>query len=379
LQWDSGNTWAAKGYTAFTLRPYRNFLVALGWSDGSNDYPQTVYWSNQADPLTVPSDWDYADPANDAGISELAATNGYLLDAEPLRDSLMIYKEDAIHRMTYAGGAFVMNFADVSRTTGALGKRCAKEFFGKHFVLGNDDLIVHDGQSIESVALKKVRRAVFSSIDQTNYGKAYVVRNLGRSEMWVCYPETGATDCNIAAVWNWRDGTWSWREIPAARHIGYGIAFESSDASTWNADAESWDSDTTTWASRAFNPSAQMLLAANDADIHLLDFTTQFDGADIDSYCERDGIVLDNIETVKMVRRIYPRATGGPMRVSIGSRAAPNAGVQWEGPYTFTPGTDHKIEVRSTGRLHAIKFQFDGDTACTLEGYDLEYVQVGER
>jgi hypothetical protein len=104
LSWDSGNTWAAKGYTAKVIRPYKNFLVALDWNNGTTDYPRTVYWSNRADPNTVPSDWDYADPANDSGTAELAATPGWVLDGEQLRDAFAIYKEDAIHLMQDVGG-----------------------------------------------------------------------------------------------------------------------------------------------------------------------------------------------------------------------------------------------------------------------------------
>ena len=130
LTWDSGATWGSKSYSANTIRPYKNFLVALNWTDGTNKYPQTVYWSNQADPNTVPSDWDFADPANEAGTAELASTQGIILDGEQLRDAFIVYKEDAIHLMQFVGGTFVMNFKDVSKTTGALAQRCAKEFYG---------------------------------------------------------------------------------------------------------------------------------------------------------------------------------------------------------------------------------------------------------
>jgi hypothetical protein len=380
LTWDSGNTWAAKGYTCKALRPYRNFLVAMNWDDGSNEYPQQVYWSNRADPLSVPSDWDFADPANEAGFLDLASTEGHIVTGEQLRDSFVIYKEDAMHVMTEVGGTFVMEFRDLSLTTGLLAQRCAKEFYGRHFVLANDDVIVHDGQSLESVASKRIRRELFNAIDPIYYSNAYVIRNLRRNEMWCCFTETGGTLPTRAAVWNWKDNTWAHRDLPSMSHAGFGILPSAvSDSTTWDSDSQAWDADTTLWSSRVYNPAAQSLVGATAGDFFLLDNTAQFDAVNITSYVVREGILLDGQQTIKQVRTIYPRATGGAMQISIGYKFDADDNYVWEGPYTFTPGTDAKVDVRCTGRFHAIRFAFPGGTEGALHGYDIEYVPVGYR
>ncbi|MCU0810609.1 MAG: hypothetical protein MUE59_06165 [Thiobacillaceae bacterium] len=379
LTWDGSNTWAAKGYTAKVLRPYKNFLVAMNWDDGVTDYPQTVYWSNQADPGAVPSDWDFADPANEAGTNELAATQGYILDGEQLRDAFVIYKEDMISLMQYVGGAFVMNFRDVSKTTGALAQRCTKEFYGKHFVLCQDDVIVHDGQNVESVISKRMRRALFSAIDPTYYSNSFVARNLAKEEMWLCFTETGQSLPSRAAVWSWRDGTWSWRELPSPTHIAFGVLPSTSGSTTWDSDGDSWDADSSAWGERSYNPASQALLAATSGAFYKLDDTEQFAGAAMSSYLIREGLLLDGQPTHKMVRAIYPRATGGAMSVSIGHKWDADDSYSWEGPYTFTPATDHVVRVRSTGRFHAVKFEFPGSSAAALHGYDLEFAVVGGR
>ena len=379
LDWDSGNTWEDKSYTAGSIRPYKNFLVALNWSDGAANYPQSVYWSNQADPNAVPSDWDFADPANEAGIYELAATQGVIIDGEQLRDSFIIYKEDAIHQMAYTGGQFVMAFKDVSRTTGVLAQRCSKEFYGKHFVLAQDDIIVHDGQNVESVASRRVRRTIFANIDAANYRSAFVARNLSKEELWVCYPETGQTLPNIAAVWNWRDNTWTWRELPSVTHIGFGVVPAAADDQSWNNDPNSWDSDTTLWGERLYNPAAVALVAATSSALLHLDLTEGFNGAAMTSYIMREGMLLDGQTSVKLVRAIYPRATGGPLQISIGAKWNPTESYRWEGPYSFTPGTDYVVRTRSKGRFHAVRVDFPGDSAGALHGYDIEYVPMGGR
>jgi hypothetical protein len=379
LQWDGSDTWATKGYTAKIIRPYKEHLVALDWNDSSEAYHQTVYWSNKADTNSVPSDWDFADPANEAGLVDLAATPGYIVDGEQLRDGFAIYKEDSIYLMQYVGGQYVMNIRDVSKTTGALTQRCAREFYGRHFVMAQDDIIVHDGQTIESLADKRIRRKLFSDIDPAYYLNSYVTRNLARQEMWLCYTEVGATLPTRAAVWNWRDNTWTFRELPQMPHIAFGVLPTGTGSSVWDTDNASWDSDTETWGERLYNPAQQRLIGVTANDLFALDQTTLFGADPIDSYLIREGILLDSQPTLKMLKAVYPRAQGGAMQVSVGARFSVADPYTWEGPYTFTPGTDSVVRVRSTGRFHAIKFCFCASGASSLHGYDLEYEVVGRR
>lgn len=380
LSWDDVSTFDDKGYKFFSLRPYRNFLVGMGWYNGAAWQPHTVYWSNQADPLTIPADWDYADPANDAGQVTLASTSGYLLDGLALRDGFVIYKEDSLHFMQHVGGKFVMDFKEISSTTGALAKRCVAEFYGQHFVFAGDDFLLHDGQTIRSLGSRRLRRSVFNSIDPTYYTKSFVVKNPVRHEIWACFCETNETVPTRAAVWNWRDDTWTYRDLPSPYFMSLGITFPTSDLDTWEGDDEPWESDTTLWSNRAFNPSARTLLAACANDIHQFDLTTTGNGVAYDSWLIRDGLVIEGLDTVKLVRAIYPKATGaGTISVSVGARLNQNDSTAWEGPYSFVAGQDYKIDVRSTGRVHAIKFAFEAGFEGALHGYDIEYVTVGRR
>jgi hypothetical protein len=379
LQWDSGDDWATKGYTAKVIRAYKDYLVALNWDDGTDSYPHSVYWSNAADPLSVPSDWDYADPANESGIATLASSQGYIVDGEQLRDAFVVYKEDAIVLMQLVDGAWVMNFRDVSKTTGVLSQRCAKEVYGKHAVLCSDDIIVHDGQNIESIANKRVRRNIFSSIDPTYFTRSYVARALSRQELWFCYPETGQTVPNMAAVWHWRDNTWTFREIPSVPHIGFGVLPSTVDADDWDSDGAAWDTDTSAWDERTYNPATQSLVGAGTDDLWHMDTGTLFGASEITSYVLRDGILLDGQPTLKTVLTVYPRMTGDAVQVSIGAKFDVHDAYVWEGPYTFTPSTDSKVRCRVTGRFHAIKFQFAAAGESRLHGYDMAYEVVGSR
>ena len=58
---------------------------------------------------------------------------------------------------------------------------------------------------------------------------------------------------------------------------------------------------------------------------------------------------------------------------------APGDAVDYGAAVAFTPGTDRKVDVRSTGNFAAIKFESTGDQEWSLSGYDIEYVPVGKR
>ena len=62
------------------LRSFKQYMVALNISKVGGTYPAMVKWSHPADPGTVPSSWDEADPTKDAGEFPLSETPGACVD-----------------------------------------------------------------------------------------------------------------------------------------------------------------------------------------------------------------------------------------------------------------------------------------------------------
>ena len=143
-----------------SMRSFRSFLVALNIEDKSSGtlrQSRVVKWSTEAAIQAVPTSWDENDATVDAGEYELADTKGDILDGLPLRDTFMIYKEDAVYSMTYVGTPFIFSFRQLSPSVGILSKNCVAEFDGGHFLFGNGDLYLNDGQKITSLLPHKMR------------------------------------------------------------------------------------------------------------------------------------------------------------------------------------------------------------------------------
>ncbi len=229
LTYNTAMTWLSVSNTTQntmrSLRPYGQFLVALDYTHLGTRFPQGVWWSTQADVGAVPRTWDPADTSENAGQTELAAGQGdFCIDGLRLKDSFIIYKERSTHAMRFIGGPSVMRFDELFSDIGLLGRNCAAVFEDKHVILSQGDVYVHDGVRAESLLNTKLRRAVFTAIDQTNYARSFVFPNHQRGEIWICYPESGLDYCSKALIWNYRENTFGFRDLPTnSLFIGYGI------------------------------------------------------------------------------------------------------------------------------------------------------------
>ncbi|MCP5012290.1 MAG: hypothetical protein GY942_20115 [Aestuariibacter sp.] len=364
--WDTNNK-------CKSLRAYKNFLIALNMTESGSDYPHKLRWSNSADPGAVPSSWTPA-ASNDAGSNVLGETGGHIVDGIQLRDEFIIFKEDGAYGMQYTGGQFVFRFRRIN-IPGMLAQGCAAEFKGGLFVVGDGDVYITDGQSHESAIDKRNRDSLFSAIDADNYTSTFVTPYHAKNEIWICYPSSGANFPDTAMVWNYKDNTWSHRELPTdTTFMIPGIV--TSASFTWDTvPHSSWADWSGSWGARTYSPVADSLVAASD-NLYQMDDGNQFGGTDANCYVERTG--LDLGAGLHTVTNIYPMTEGEAINVYIGSQMHPNEGVSWSGPYAFDPSTDYKVDCMVTGRYHAVKFQSADDIQWAVNGYGVDYEYAGD-
>lgn len=232
-----------EGMTAKVIRNLGPYLVALNITQDSDRFPHLVHWSHPADPGSIPSSWDYTDPTVEAGRNDLSDVNsGQIVDAMALQQSLFIYKETSTWRMDIIGGRFVMSFRPFLNTSGILAPRCVTVTGDgtRHVVATQDDIIVHNGNSAESIIDKRMRKYLFDNIDKTHYGNSFMFTNSLKNEVWFCYPEAGNVTPNKAIIWNYKEGQ------KGALSEADGITFEAA------AEGDFEDSDPNdTWSGRA--------------------------------------------------------------------------------------------------------------------------------
>ena len=387
--------WPA-GVTAAVIRPFKNYLIALDITKSGTRYQHLIKWSHPADAGTVPTSWDETDATKDAGELPLAETGGALVDCLPLRNSNVIYKEDSIYLQNFIGGVDIFGFQQVTAEAGMLtaGAVCGFNFKGpKHCLFTPSDVVVFDGNSVESILTKRMRKWLFSAINSDDLSKTVVRNNPVKSEIWICFCMDNSGRLETALVWNYTDNTFSIRTLPELTALESGVFVDSAGGTDeWGSNVLVWNADTLAWGGRAYNPGFPQLMGATDTpsgEWFLFDQDGTFDGGEITASCERIGLPIafpdrlgqpqDN-EAVKLVTEIWPRIqTSGSQLINIwvGTQMQRDDGVQWHGPYPFDPTTMRKVNPLASGKIISIKFESTGTAHWKLFGYDLEVKKIG--
>ncbi|MFM9928210.1 hypothetical protein VLK31_34945 [Variovorax sp. H27-G14] len=366
--------------TCAVMRAYKNSLIALDVTKAGVRYPYMVKWSHPADPGTVPVTWDPADITKEAGEFDLSEGYDYIVDALPLRSSLVVYKESSVWRLDYVGGTFIYNASKVLGTSGALNRNCIVEIDGMHFVLTGSDVVVHDGQQATSVLDKQARRFLFRSIDSQLTGRCFVFKNPYFNEVYVCYPQAGDSSITRAMVWNWVDKTVTFRDMPNINHAAHG-SVDADSQQSWDSDTNSWDSDITAWNAPANTPDrARVLMASDDQKLYLLDASANFGLNAPTSWLERRGLSFDAPQNMKTIRGIRPRisgTTGQTVMVSVGHSSEASAEPVYQPAVPFVIGSGVSADLFDTGRYMAIKFSSGTALQWKLDSFDVDVMQAG--
>lgn len=367
--------------TCRVMRPFMNYMFAFDVTKAGTRYPHRVKWSHPADPGTVPTSWDETDATKDAGEFDLEGAS-FVVDALPLGNALIIYKQNSAHICTFAGAGSIFNFRMLFSNYGMLGPDCGVEIDGSHYVLTQSDVIRHDGTTVQSILDKATRRWLFQNIDTAQYDRCFVTKNVYFNEVWICFPELGQTSCTKALIYNYKDGTVSFRDLPNVTSANVGQV-DSTSADTWDADSNSWDSDLTGWNSNEFGAQSQrtMLCAPSRPALVLADQGTQNFGSYISGFVERTGISLDaptQVKTIKRLRPIVKAPTGTQLTFRVGGAMDAYSGVTWSSPVVFTVGTDVSVDAFATGRELAWRVESSSAYTWRIERLDIDVVPRGD-
>ncbi len=372
--WDP--TWACS-----SMRSFKNFLLAIGMT-GTDQYGDVVRWSTAADPGTVPQEW-VPSPTNSAGSIVLAATRGDVIEGLALRDQFVLYKAHSTYVMQFIGGQFIMQNRKFLVTSGILSRNCVVEHQGFHYVLTDDDVIRHDGHTVESIVDKRAKKYIFDTMSPQFFNRAFVANNAGDNEVWFCWPEGDSPIPTTALVYNTALDDFGIRTLPSTDYITAGFTgLTVASGGDWESDAQAWDLDFTVWNEAAFSSLKDGLIGCSSerSAMFVYDDSPTENGAIVTSYLERTGLDLGSPERVKLVKAVWPRITGEKgeiINIRVGSQLHASHPIVWSAAVPFTLGVDDKVDTFAQGRYLAISFSSTTDNIWRLWAFDLETQQMG--
>jgi hypothetical protein len=374
---------------AKVLRAFGPYLIALHPTESGTVYPHVARWSHPADPGTVPSSWDYSDATKDAGRNELPDVHaGVIIEGLPLRGHFYIYKEASTWRMSLIGGSFIFDFDAFLETSGILAPRCVTITADgtRHVVATQDDIVVHNGNSAESILTARYKRYLFNSLDTENYVNSFIFTNPFRDEVVFCYPESGTTYPNRALIWSYRRGA---RGVLTEADVNYrnaavGVIETASDELWSDNPTVPWSTDDGPWS----QVTRRKVVVCGTSQSKFFEFDTGAtnDGEGFEGVLQRENIALVgrkrngewivDFEKRKLLRRLWIRATGGPINIRVGFQEQMSGAISWSSEQVFDPTTQHFVDVFGSGR--AVSVEFKAAVPFKVLSYKLEGDLIGD-
>ena len=397
--WDSN--WRAE-----SLRSYGDFLIALNMTEGGTTYNSRVRWSDLALANSIPGTWDASDTTKSAGFNDLVEMKTPVVDGLSLGTNFIIYSKDQVWLMEYTGGSFIFNFRKLFSDVGIMNQNCVCEVDGKHFVFGGNDLYMHDTHTKQSIADEKVKQYVFSGLNTAKSDRCFVQHNPDLEEIYFCYASQddmaeylGGDRCNRAAVFNYKNSTWSFMDLP---NVSATTQATVDSTETYATVVSSYAQMGGTYFSQESGYDTHVLFVgdADTADGITSDKLYGLDKSDTNTtlsfpldleatkapFLERVGIDLDELSTVtgyKVVTAIYPQITTDSadkkFNFTVGAADLQGSPPVYSTATVFDGSTDHKIDSRAAGRYLSYKVTVDDTKDFAFIGFDASVQTTGRR
>ena len=371
------------------IKPFNSFLVMVGYEVGSSKRPYTVRWSDEYDPSGVPGSYDITSTTNLAGENTLGGGNGALIDQLSLNNSNIIYAERGVHAMDFIGVPFVFSFRELFSDEGIINRGAVASIPNAHIVVGQNDIYMHDGSQKRSLVDNKVRRTFFNELADTRSVFCQTIPD--STEVWICYANSDAANsesANRALVYNWTSDAFTFIDLPNCRSLT--VADKMDTSGGWGNSTGNWDASSEYWSSVSASTEANniKLFGADytDSKLRLMNDSHGLSGSAMPSFVEATKIDLDTVlgnatNNIKQIKGIMPQIEGtGSVTIQVGISDAPQDGVRWQETKTFNIESDHKIDIRSSGRYFALRIESNTATDYwRLTGLDIDIQEVAGR
>lgn len=365
--WDP--TWLVR-----SLRPFKQYLVGVGWDIGGDDRPHLVKWSAAAEPGAVPASWDESDATLDAGEVDLAETPDRMVDSLPMGDALIIYKDQSMWAMRQSFDSRVFTFQRLPGDVGAIAPGCIVATPVGHVLMTYGDVVLHSGQGPRSILDGRMRKWLKVRLSTDHFSRSFLAVNAINNEVWVCFPEAGAEWCTLAIVWNWTTGALGTRKLPGLTYGAAGRMPISAPADTWADQVGSWADDFGAWIEAENNASeVRLVLARGDAPGLLLADQGVLDddngvplSGTFGAVLERTGLSFGEPESMKTCRGLFLRVdapAGSTLFVQLGASNTAEESPVWTAAVPYVVGSSFKADGFTTGR-------FLGFRIYSVDGFD---------
>jgi hypothetical protein len=390
-----------------SLRSFGDFLLALNMQEGATNFATRVRWSNTVLANQYPDSWDEFDTTKSSGFNDLVQIDTEIVDGATLGSNFIIYSSDQVWLMELVGGTFIFNFRKLFTDAGIINQNCVCEIDGKHYVFGPFDIYVHDGTSKQSICDERVKNFIYSNLNNNASDVCFVQHNPRLNEIYFAYQSgdihvafPNADRCNRAAVYNYRNNTWSFMDLP---NVSAGtvanvnsVATYATSTATYNLiggsyyqQQDSFDKHTLMVGETQTTDgiTSDKLWGIDPVDNGQIAFAMDTE-ASKPFILERVGIDLDEAglgaNQYMVCTSIYPQADTANnadtrLRFEFGASDIPPLTPSYTSGSFFDIQADHKIDSRAAGRYLSYLVTSPNIKDFELSGFDLDVIATGRR
>lgn len=248
-----GERWRCKA-----IRALQGQIIAIGVQKDGNDYPTMVLSSDYTTYFTPATVWT-ADTTNSASSNVLAEMPSALIDGCSMSERMFLYGTTATWVMEPSYDAFVYRYRGVfANNAGVISQNCIASVGGSHYVFGPTAIWTHDGQQMKDIVDGVIRRKIYDHLILDAKNLFFTFYNEPWNEIMFCFasrdpeckfqfrndPNNPPQACNYAAVYNLKNQTWAFQDLPFVAGAAY---VSTRVGTTWNQ-LGSWPSLAgTTW------------------------------------------------------------------------------------------------------------------------------------
>jgi len=339
------------------LRPYNQRLIAMSikeehGSGTADDVYQPIDFLFSSHITTIASltaaQWT-ASTTNTAGDAFLNATPGKILDGGQLGEFFIAYKTDSVVRVRETGDTNVLAIESIFEDDGIYSTRCfANIGNSQHLVVGNYGIYIHDGQSErKDIAKDLFQDTMFALVKAAERNRTFVFQQTRDKEVWLCLPTTSnsTTGCDLAFVYDYSSGKIHKRTLPGLTDL-----FETE-----------------------LDGTLKIYGTKSGTTLQTLSNTVLESGG----YFERQDDNLGDNTKVKCINRVEVNSKGSVKIALTGTQHLSDSKTYTD--VTFNPATDHKVDLRTSGRYMNIKVSMNGTTNPQLSKLQFKVKAMGVR
>ncbi|WP_417436426.1 hypothetical protein [Idiomarina abyssalis] len=371
---------------------FNNSLFAGNLKNSSGTFPFLVAFSDFAEPGTLPQKWAAA-PDNSAGRRDLAEGQDAIVGALPYKDVLFVRKRNSVYMFKFTGGQFVYQRVVQTDQVSLINRHCMVNTDRFQIAVGDNDIMVTQGQAHESVVHNKTKRWFFDNLNKARLDQVFCLHFSLENEIWILAPQGEAELVNVALIWNYVNNTFTTR---SCRNVyggteGYGIdpkgfySWLDLDPRTWLE----WD-DVWGLASAEINQKRLLLTQGQNAGQTRRVLVSGGEGREVDepeAYLERmhipfpRGEIMD-WESRKQIASVTPKFSlvdpSFYMDIWLGTQDESGLPIKWHGPKRWVPGKKGVFFDKS-GRFISLYARVSSGQKFRLTGYDIEYKLTSKR